>query len=769
MPAPAGEHAITVGRLAVAITAAAWCGLVGLTVAGEFTDRHAKPPNPLEALLFIVFVSLLAGSALAYMTARLGFYYRVRRHRRVARATLDEFFATRRPDVTVLIPSYQEDARVICNTLLSAALQEYPNLRVVLLIDDPPEPPYAPARAMLAAARSLPGEVAARLAEPGDRFRAALSYYESGEPSEGADRVASADELDRLAGEYEFAERWLQQTAVELAPVDHADRFVADHVLGRLAADLGGTGTALRSAAADPGARIERARVLGLYRRLVWTFTAELGSFERKRFVSLSHEPNKAMNLNSYIGLMGGRYCERLTPEGRVLQPVEDGADVQIPGSDYILTLDADSVVLPEYCIRLVYELEQVRHADVGVCQTPYSSFPGAATRLERIAGATTDLQHIIHQGMTFHGASFWVGANAILRKRALDDVLETEYLGDWPIRRYIRDRTVIEDSESTIDLEIHGWRLLNYPERLSYSATPPDFGALCIQRHRWANGGLLILPKLWRMIRARRGRGQRTSLGEIYLRVNYLASLFWSSLALLFVLAFRVDDRLLSPLVLVIAAPYFVTMALDLRYCGYKALDVLRIYAFNLILLPVNLSATVSSIVQGLTGAKGQFRRTPKVGNRTRPALLYLLLPYLLVLVSLYTLRRSAESHLWADAGFAGVNAALCLYAIVAFVGLGHSLIDVAGHVLSWLYKPERAGAVRATPAIAPLGGRPDWEVVLYFGTADDVGPMPAARPAEQVFDKSSAESRAARRRRRPRPLPLTMTDQEEPAHEGV
>ena len=104
---------------------------------------------------------------------------------------------------------------------------------------------------------------------------------------------------------------------------------------------------------------------------------------------------------------------------------------------------------------------------------------------------------------MTHYDATFWVGANAVLRKRALDDIVEIEYHGDFEIRRYIPDRTVIEDTESTIDLGVHGWTLLNYPERLSYSATPPDFGSLCIQRQRWANGGLLILPKLWRADRA--------------------------------------------------------------------------------------------------------------------------------------------------------------------------------------------------------------------------------------------------------------------------
>ncbi len=67
--------------------------------------------------------------------------------------------------------------------------------------------------------------------------------------------------------------------------------------------------------------------------------------------------------------------------------------------------------------------MEQRRTARSRVAQTPYSAYPGAATRLERIAGATTDLQHIVHQGMTYHDATFWVGANAVLRKRALDDI----------------------------------------------------------------------------------------------------------------------------------------------------------------------------------------------------------------------------------------------------------------------------------------------------------------------------------------------------------
>jgi membrane glycosyltransferase len=242
--------------------------------------------------------------------------------------------------------------------------------------------------------------------------------------------------------------------------------------------------------------------LLELYRRLVATFRAELSSFERKQYVSCSHAANKAMNLNSYIALMGGSYQEVSTPIGPALVRCSPrDADLTVPDPDYVLTLDADSMLLPEYCARILYLMEQGGNAKIGVAQTPYSSYPGSSTRIERISGATTDIQHLVHQGMTHYDATFWVGANAILRKRALDDIVEVYYENNWEIRRYIQDRTVIEDTESTIDLGIHGWSLMNYPERLAYSSTPPDFGSLCIQRQRWANGGLLILSKLRRAV----------------------------------------------------------------------------------------------------------------------------------------------------------------------------------------------------------------------------------------------------------------------------
>src|SRR3989442_14260082 len=84
-----------------------------------------------------------------------------------------------------------------------------------------------------------------------------------------------------------------------------------------------------------------------------------------------------------------------------------------------------------------------------------------------------------------------------MIRKDALEEIVEVRQERGFEVRVFIHDRTVIEDTESTVDLRQRGWQLYNYPERMAFSATPPDFGALLIQRRRWANGGFPFLPKL--------------------------------------------------------------------------------------------------------------------------------------------------------------------------------------------------------------------------------------------------------------------------------
>ncbi|GAA2519990.1 EAL domain-containing protein [Winogradskya humida] len=726
---PVSEGRINRGRLAIVLTITVWaCYIIG-TIIQQFIAGHASSARlAVEAIVYMVVVTGLAASATAYLITRIGFFYRSRAHHRAPRVMLDSFLQGETPTVTVLVPSYQEDERVIRTTLLSAALQEYPGLRVVLLIDDPQQPKTRASRDLLLAARALPGAIEAEMSVPYERVRAAYEKFEDA-LDERDHRATTIDDMRDLAAEYRYSAGWLIGLGRSQDMVDHTDVFFVDHILNALAEDLGTIAEALEGGA-DEDATLPVPRMHQLHRRLLAIFDATMTSFERKKYVSLSGEPNKAMNLNSYIGLMGGSFQEVSTPLGVALVPAGPGqAELTVPDPDYVLTLDADSVILPEYALRLVHLLEQGAHERDAVAQTPYSAFPGSATRIERISGATTDIQHIVHQGMTHYGATFWVGANAVLRKKALDEIREVAYEGDWEIRRYIQDRTVIEDTESTIDLGVNGWTLYNYPERLAYSATPPDFGSLCIQRQRWANGGLLILSRLKDQFRAKTARGQKNRFGELFLRVNYMASIFWSSVCLVVMLAYPFNADLLNPILLLVSVPYFMMMSADLKACGYKRVDVFRIYGFNLILLPVNLSGSFASILQLLTGEKSAFKRTPKVRNRTTAATSYLLAPMALIALCVYTAIRDVQLHQWSNLVFAGLNLLLSVYAMVAFVGVGNTIVDFFTHIRGWLYRPVKprkravSAAVATTPAthaearaMAPTGAIGDWASVLHY-----------------------------------------------------
>lgn len=711
---------MTLSRLAIVMTVCLWLAYFISTIIRQFFEGPGSFSFTMQAIGYLIIVTFLTFSALMYLIARQGALQRFSKHVRVPRAELDRHFSMQQPSITVLVPSYSEEPQVVRKTLMSAALQEYPGMRVVLLVDDNPNPKNEATAAQLNETRALGEEIMETLEEPRVRFQRALEVFAK---KHLGMTFVPPEVVSELAEQYAWASNWLGNLADSEPVEDHVDTFFNDQVLRELAKDLMLVHDAL-AASYKEGARLSSSRVHQLYRRLAWIFDAQLSVFERKKYASLSHEANKAMNLNSYIGLMGGTYHQKQTPDGPILIPVKHGrsGDMTIPDSDFLLTLDADSILLREYCLRLVYFLQQPDNAHVAVTQTPYSSFRGAATRIERLAGATTDIQHILHQGMTQYGATFWVGANAVIRKRALEDIAETEWVGGFEVRRFIQDRTVIEDTESSVDLALHGWTLANYPERLSYSATPPDFGSLIVQRRRWANGGLLILPKLWSHTKERKRRSEFVSRMEVLLRLNYMASIAWASFGLIFLLAYPYDGRLLSPFVLFAALPYFLAMASDLKYCGYKRTDVFRIYGFNLILLPVNLAGVLKSLQQALSGRKIPFARTPKVKNRTASPMLYVITPLLIVGFSILTLWRDEIAHNWGNAIFAAFNAFVASWAILAYIGIGNTLADIWLGLTDWMYVD-----VKAKNQVGQSNQEPDfdWRAVLYHGDAKSAMPL--------------------------------------------
>ena len=659
------EIRVTIVALGLTLLGAVMLGFDVVHILFE-RIRAGSIGGSIEQSVFLLIIYYFVYGNLIYLFARLGHLRRARDHRPERRNDLESIYDTDQPpSLAILVPSYKEETKVVVQTLLSAGLMEYPSRRVVLLIDDPPNPGDEESLRQLQAMRELPAEVEAMLEAPRQRFGAALARFERSSETGHLDVAA---ERKRLAALYREAGSWFETIASTFEVRDHTDQMFVETILRAPAHEL--FDRAHRLAAGFERKGNPATMLLREYRRLASLFSAEFSSFERKTYANLSHAPNKAMNLNSYIALTGKSHRAVPGGDGLHLEPCAPAdADFAVPACDYLITLDADSLLLNDYAMRLVHFMEKPENSRVAVAQTPYSASPGAPNLIERIAGATTDIQHIIHQGFTSADATYWVGANALLRRRALDDIVEVVEERGYQVQKYIQDRTVIEDTESSIDLVARGWTLYNYPARLAYSATPPDFGALLIQRRRWANGGLIILPKLLRYLNASAQRIRKTP--EALMRVHYLTSLTGVSLGMVILLSYPFEQNMRSWWLVLTALPYYLLYGRDLARSGYRWADLPRVWALNLLLIPVHLGGIIKSLHQAFTGQQTPFVRTPKVAGRTIAPRLYIFGTLLLLALCVVSDAIDWRGSYWIHGGFALANGALIVYALAKFVGL--------------------------------------------------------------------------------------------------
>ncbi|SLM46512.1 Glycosyltransferase family group 2 [Nitrospira japonica] len=672
------ELRLTQVSLTVTVVAAAMLAWSVGTVTWTAIEQR-QLGRAIEAVIFAAIAGYLVYGNLCYELARLG---RLTRGCRDGEASADPppdaFSENIAPALTILVPSYKEEIPVVRQTLLSAALQDYPNKRVVLLLDDPPSPKTHSDRTALWSARSVPFDLQTSMARPAECIARARREFRNRSSSESC----WGTECVRLSDAFLHAAEWFEDQAKQYPIQSHTDVWFVREVLTVPGEEM------RRSAGQWFGRRRDRSGVVpeeiaaemdAVYERLSGRFLVEFDVFERKQYCNLSHEPNKAMNLNSYLGVMGKRVKPVLRADGVLLDETRTtiGSRV-IPDSPYVITLDADSLLKPNYARTLVSIMEQPDQARMAVAQTPYSAFPNAPGALERTAGATTDIQYFVHQGFTRFAATFWVGANALLRKSALEDICQIEQTGRITVRRYIQDRTVIEDTESTVDLMAKGWTLYNYPDRLAYSATPPDFGSLVIQRARWANGGLIILPKLLEFLW--RTRKRPATVPQALLQVHYLTSLALTPLSVVLLLSIPFSSDLMTPAMPLASLPYFILYARDLALAGYRPIrDLGRAYALNLLLIPVHLAGAVTSLRQMAAGTKIPFRRTPKVSGRTRTSGLDLGLQLSMILLSAGLALYHGSEGRWISASFALANLALLCYGVGQFIGLTEACQDLA------------------------------------------------------------------------------------------
>lgn len=655
------------------------CAIVGL----GFRLAHMVPVLIHEAdwseltkvaILNFCLVPLFAGY-LYYLLAKYAFWRRQGLHTEASRADIEDVYlrsySEDDPKLAVLIPSYKEEERTIRQTMMSAALAEYPQRRVMLLIDDPQNPEKASDQACLQAARDLPGQLDLRFRTALKKFQKALAEFEA-----VPGQMDYRKHLSHLAELYLDAAQTLEtwatqekaQASVRSAGLDHTDHHFIDKILLAPATAHRQRARDLAAASlADQPTDFELLR--REYHRLGTMFDVDFGSFERKRYANLSHNANKAMNLNSYLGIMGGTFLEVVRPDGCYLEGCDEiDASIVPPHADYIIILDADSLITSDYALRLTHVLENPGNERIGLIQTPYIAIPNSPITIERVASATTDLHYVVQQGVSHFEAAYWVGPNSLIRRSALDDIMVESLERGHTVKSFIQDLTLIEDTGSTIDLIRKGWFLHNYFDRLAYSATPADFGALLIQRRRWANGGLLLLPALMRYLFESPVFSLRR-LVEGYLRVFTLISPTLITIATLILIFSSFDDRVLIWWLPLVAVPYYILLAGDLRNAGYGLRDLPRVYAMNLLLLPIVLGGVFQSLQQAVSRKKVRFARTPKIASRTATPLIYLTACYGIFFFCALSVFGNAIVHRYYNACFSLIFMLAYLYALARYI----------------------------------------------------------------------------------------------------
>jgi cellulose synthase/poly-beta-1,6-N-acetylglucosamine synthase-like glycosyltransferase len=170
------------------------------------------PGTGAERVVYNLIFAVFMFGSFTYQVSRLSFFLKLRKRVRIAEENLQQFQArgpSAAPSVEIVVPSYREEPHVIWQTLMSAALTDYPHRRIVLLLDNPPNPGDRAERDTLLASRAQVDLVDGMLAPIALRFASVAAEF--GDVAKISANVGVAAEA--AARLHEQASAWLDDIA----------------------------------------------------------------------------------------------------------------------------------------------------------------------------------------------------------------------------------------------------------------------------------------------------------------------------------------------------------------------------------------------------------------------------------------------------------------------------------------------------------------------------------------------------------------------------
>ncbi len=198
----------------------------------------------------------------------------------------------------------------------------------------------------------------------------------------------------------------------------------------------------------------------------------------------------------------GARYLTR--PDNSHAKAGNINAALARTEGELVLMLDADHVPMPDTLDAMVGYFDDER---VALVQSPHDFFNHDSVQHYVVGRHEQSLFYrVVCPGKDRHGAAYWCGSAALLRREALLEI------------GGVATETIAEDFHTTIRLLRHGWTSHYHDEVLVQGLAPHDLDGYLLQRDRWARGNLAVFTLPESPLRARELRPLQ--------RLSYFASL---------------------------------------------------------------------------------------------------------------------------------------------------------------------------------------------------------------------------------------------------
>jgi Glycosyl transferase family group 2/PilZ domain len=186
--------------------------------------------------------------------------------------------------------------------------------------------------------------------------------------------------------------------------------------------------------------------------------------------------------------IAGAHYLTR--PDNSHAKAGNINAALPRTGGELVLMLDADHVPMPDALEAMVGYFDDER---VALVQSPHDFFNHDSVQHYVVGRHEQSLFYrVVCPGKNRHGAAYWCGSAAVLRREALLEI------------GGVATETIAEDFHTTIRLLRHGWTSRYHDEVLVQGLAPHDLDGYLLQRDRWARGNLAVFTLPESPLRAR-------------------------------------------------------------------------------------------------------------------------------------------------------------------------------------------------------------------------------------------------------------------------